>query len=225
MAIGTIPRRMQIGELRSGDVLLCHRAKYNAVGALIERAIGSPYTHVALCTTNETFADSVPIGVRTGSVGDLVSESGHIAVLRNCADVWTPQRIGSLRTFVQLQVAEYNMPGVLKFKTRREMTIATAQERLETYFSSETPDQVAEATNEYFCSEFVVSCFISARIIDESAAQVLQPHVFAPPDLADDLTFGALVGYLSPLEYIFPEGDPSIHWARFDEVFGRSREE
>ncbi|MNY25575.1 hypothetical protein D3C86_1593680 [compost metagenome] len=95
------------------------------------------------------------------------------------------------------------------------------RELLDQYFAGERvrrKDQKA-----YFCSEFVVECFIEGGYLDASAAVIYFPAATPPSALINDSTFGFTLGFLSKsVTYQVPLHEPLKNQTSFDAIFNPS---
>jgi uncharacterized protein YycO len=210
-------------ELRAGDVLLCLPAKLGAVGKQIKNVTGSPYTHAAIYLGDNQVGDATATGVGFRPVLNLIRQYQHIAVMRN-PDAWSRRNTQILRSFIlelHGQGTSYNYGGVVRFRRNKTQQQESQLCLLREYFSNPSDRKKVNLSDApYFCSELIVACFLKTGFIDEAAAIVLHPSNFAPGDLAIDLAFGALVGYLSEKSnYQVPPTDPSIYWPRFEDIY------
>jgi hypothetical protein len=152
----------------------------------------------------------------------LVSEAMHIAVLRH-PDAWDDVRIDGLRDYaaaLQALGTGYNYREALRYIANNRAHEAGMTDALTQYFGNGEQHPPTDL-GPFFCSELVAACFVNSGFIHPSAAVVIAPGVQAPGDLANEPTFGFLVGFvaLDPSATV-PEDDPLLTLARYDEVLG-----
>lgn len=216
---------MLASELHAGDVLLCYKdAKIDPVGKGISRVTNSEYTHAAICISSGTAAEAtVPGGVSTVEIEDLIKRYDHVAVFRQ-PDAWQPpERIQAVNAFIDSIVAsgaKYNLRDVVTFKKRKEIHQLSLTDQLHAYFNG-TYGPAPVEKGSYFCSELVASCFVVTGFIDPSAAVVYKSDVTSPGALGRDPTFGTFCGYVSTVpNYSVPATDEFINNSTFNEIFG-----
>lgn len=213
--------------LRSGDVLLCYKAKWiDLFGNKIREVTQSDYTHAAICIDSSNAVESVSsltsYGVTKVTIAALVGRYDHVAVFRQ-PDAWPPSRTDALREFTERILAsgaKYNLSGVASFRKRKNVHVMTVTEQLHAYFN----DSVCPSPSlkeKYFCSELVADCFVATGFIDPSAAIVYQSSVTSPGELGRDPTFGTFCGYISTVPgYAVPPDDEFFNTTTFAEIFG-----
>lgn len=237
----TVMEIIKKSDVRAGDVLLC-RGKTDGVllGPYIRREIasatGSPYTHAAIATSKVEIADArVTQGVTIRPLDDLVKESTLVAVFRTHPGLWTTQTLDELRDFaaaLHALNAGYNhrpfwkwvpMPAAKRreaWAAKQSDHLASLTDELTRYFEGElvTPPS---SYRRYFCSEFVVACFIHCGLIQPSAAIVFRPDVHSPGDLAQDSIFGFFVGYLLAADQSTEllDDDPFLSATRYRDIY------
>ena len=227
-------------DVRAGDVLLClGNLEGTSAGAWvrseIDGATGSPYTHAAIACGSSEIADArVVQGVRIRPLDDLVAESSHVAVFRAHPGMWSEHALDELRDFTAAMnalKAGYRhrpfwkwlpMPIAERQATWDEIKSNHADrlmDELRRYFD-EGPGDQESPYRRYFCSEFVVACFIHCGLIEPSAAVVFKPDVHSPGDLQKDAIFGLLVGYLGADQRLaLPADDPFLNATRYHALY------
>lgn len=211
--------------LRTGDVLLCYKAKkFDPIRKIITCVTKSQYTHAAICYDSLTAAESVKSrGVAKVAAQELLRRYDHIAVFRQ-PDAWTIERAKGLRGFIDDLVslgAKYNIEGFAWFIKRKNLHDKTLAEQLHAYFSGDLRPS-SPVKNRYFCSELVADCFVVTGFLDPSAAVVYQPAVTPPGKLGRDSTFGTFCGYATcKTDYEVPPTDEFFNETTFDEIFGK----
>ena len=162
-------------ELEPGDVLLCYSADLDGKNEYVKDGD----SHVAICVKDCDIVEANSAGVALTNTSNLLDEYGHLAVLRN-PELWSPERINKLDKFARSKMGKkFNQSGMLRVPQRKEEQEVEAMSRVEGYFEG-TYSPAGSNRNIYFCSELVISAFIEAGIIDESASIVLSPETFSP---------------------------------------------
>lgn len=218
-------KMMAISSLRAGDVLLCYKkSKSNKPSNIIRCITNSAYTHAAICVDSNTAAEAMKRkGVSKIQIMHLIHRYDHVAVFRQ-PDAWrSSERIQALNTFIDCCIetkAKYNISDVMKFKKKHEEHQSSIIDKLDRYANNYyKPASVVQ--DSYFCSEFVVSCFVKVGFIDESAHVVYQQNVMSPGALGRDPTFGTFCGYISKdLKYTVPDTDEFYSNSTYGEIFG-----
>lgn len=231
---------LKASDIRAGDVLLCRGDTDGAsAGALVRQEIanatGSPYTHAAIAISSSEIADArVVQGVRIRPLEDIVTESSHIAVFRAHPGLWSAHPLDDLRDFTAAMhslKAGYNHRPFWKWvpmskEERREAWEAVRSshaeglmDNLRRYFE-EGPPPPESPYRRYFCSEFVVACFIHCGLIAPSAVAAFKPDAHSPGDLQKDSIFGLRVGFISADPSVeLPTDDPFLNATRYRDVY------
>lgn len=209
--------------LQFGDIILCYEnGKFDALGKVIQRVTKSEYVHAGIYLGDNIVAESMISGLAKESLDNVLQRYSHVAIFRR-HDAWDDGRISLLNYFVDKMLqagCKYNILGVLKFKLAKEEHQQTLTQRLEDYFSGNYA-QISPIKNRYFCSEFVVDCFVVTGFIEPSAAVLYNSTVTAPGDLGRDPTFGYFLGYLSSdPKYEIPEDDEFYNASKWEDIFG-----
>jgi len=197
---------LKIADIQAGDVLLC----YSRMTAEEETAIGTGYSHIAIALRGERVLEAANAGVQVVTVGRLLEDYDHIAVLREfkTSELWDEARLNSLDEFAAQAIGKrFNQIGLVKFPERKENYRNDLMERIHGYFEGTTPE-VSSNRGVYFCSELIIAAFIHVGIIEQSAAVVFTPETFSPSEIAKDKAFGFFCGYVkSTSGYVVPDGD------------------
>ena len=175
-----------------------------------ETAAGTGYSHTAIALAGERVLEASNGGVKIVSLGTLLEDYDHIAVLRylESDSLWDAERLDSLENFAtQAEAKGFNQIGLMRFHGRKKHYQNDLMERIEDYFEG-TASEVTSKRGVYFCSELIVAAFIHVGMIAQSAAVVFTPETFSPSDVAKDKAFGFFFGYVrSSPGYVVPEGD------------------
>lgn len=162
--------------------------------------IGEPgcetgYSHAAIHLGLGEILESDAAGVKIGSIDDILIVYDHIAILR-APHTWSQSRIDRLKQFGLQQVGKkFNIRALPRIEYLKQHNIETAQQQIEDFFAG-LSKPVETDRKSYFCSELVVSAFIDAGIINQSAAILFKPETLLPIDIAKDKAFGFFVGYV-----------------------------
>lgn len=209
-------------DLKPGDVVLCYKnGKFDVVGKIIKKITESDYVHAGIYIGNNIVAESMTSGLAKENLDRVLARYDHVAIFRR-HDAWNKRRVRLLELFVDMMVksqCKYNISGALNFHKLKLEHQSTLIERLDDYFiKNHTPESPIK--EKYFCSEFVVDCFIATGFIDSSAAVLYNPTVISPGDLGRDVTFGYFLGYLSSDDkYEVPSEDEFYHSTTWDDIF------
>ena len=215
--LGNTAEQIQVHALRPGDVLLCWPKKPDFIATAIQISTRSPYVHAAIvhsttppmCAEVRAQGGMVKRGaLRLTGMTELINRYQHVAVLRH-PDAWPPTRVCRLHRFISrcLGRTRYKAEKTIGIRKRRDRRWISAAEHLDAFFQGKV--RIPRKSNAFYCSEFVVRCFIEGGYLDESAAILYWPEDTAPGHLVVDNTFGFLVGYLSSLStYKIPQDEP-----------------
>jgi hypothetical protein len=214
---GNAAELIQVHELRPGDVLLCWPKRPDPIATVIQISTKNPYVHAAIVhsTTPPMCAEVRFQGglfgrgaLRLTGMNEFINRYQHVAVLRH-PDAWPPISVSRLHRFVSncLGRTRYKAEKTMRIQKRRDRRWINATEHLNAFFEGKV--RIPRKSNAFYCSEFVVRCFIEGGYLDDSAAILYWPEDTAPGHLLVDNTFGFLVGYLSCLSaYKIPEDEP-----------------
>jgi hypothetical protein len=196
------PKILRVDEVRAGDVCLCFRRQDvdGTAGAKIASTTDSRYTHAAICIGDGRVAEAVsPDGVHAVPINDWIDDFDHVAVFGHLPnEYWDPNRITALREYVgelERGRSSFNTAGMLRFEERKADHEHKIHDKLHAFFRGQL-NSGNTSTTCFFCSQFVVTCFIKVGIIDSSAAVVYEPRATAPGTLGRDSVFGYFRGYL-----------------------------
>ena len=131
-------------------------------------------------------------------------------------------RVLALQLFIGIIInsgAKYNLSGVMKFRSRKDIHEKTVFEQLELFFDGKlAPSPTIKG--QYFCSELVADCFVAVGFIAPSAAVHYKSNVTSPGALGRDPTFGTFYGYVSCVtNYQVPSSDEFFNTTTFSEIF------
>lgn len=221
---------LKIQDCQSGDIILCYCGRtINPVRLKIKRDTNSDYIHAAICMNNKIAAESSFCGVRKIKLHKLVRGYRHVAVFRQ-PDAWTENRIKRLHLFVNTIIkskAKYNFTGLLSkgfntFLKNKNKHVINIHEKLDKYFENKfKPDDFNKKS--YFCSEFIVDCFIATDFIDRNASVLYKSDTFSPKDIGNDPVFGTFLSYISSRKnYIIPKDDEFYNIPTYKEIFENS---
>ena len=213
---------LSTSDLKAGDVILCfENSRFDPLGKKIQKVTGSEYVHAGIFLGDNMVVESMASGLTKESISNVIARYDHVAIIRR-HDAWCESNIVLLRYFAEKALetgCKYNFSGVMKFKQSKQLHEATVIQQLEDYFSGNMV-QKSPLKHQYFCSEFVVDCFIATGFIDQSAAVYYNSETFAPGDLGKDPTFGYFLGYISDDEnYQVPEADEFYNQSTWEDIF------
>jgi hypothetical protein len=222
------PHVISDADIKVGDVLLCWPERPDFAQRRIQAATGSRYVHAAIVMSETpVYAAEVGFGLdtlrkkslRRTAIRDLVSRYGHVVVLRH-PEAWPHSSAIRLRSFIarQLGRTRYRALKALRVEQRGLARQANQRTLLDDYFTGRAKPRAAKSA--YFCSEFVVECFMEGGYLHESAAVVYCAEDTSPGRLALDNTFGFVVGYLTNTgTYVIPASDPYRNQTRYGILF------
>ncbi|RYG39290.1 MAG: hypothetical protein EON93_00175 [Burkholderiales bacterium] len=188
--------------LLPGDVLLSYGTQM-----MDHPGCESGYSHAAIYLGSGEILESDAGGVKRSSVDDILLAYDHIAVMR-ADNVWSNKRVASLKHFAERQIGKkFNAHALPRIELLRQTNIDGAHQQILDHFAGKGAPVVTERPV-YFCSELVVSAFIDAGIITQSAAILFKPETLVPIDIAQDKVFGFFVGYIPKnSRYTIPDND------------------
>ncbi|HHP0473008.1 TPA: YiiX/YebB-like N1pC/P60 family cysteine hydrolase [Vibrio harveyi] len=209
--------------LQTGDIILCYKnGKFDALGKAIQSVTKSEYVHAGIYLGDNIVAESMTSGLAKENLNNVLQRYDHVAIFRR-HDAWDEGRVRLLKYFVEKMLeskCKYNFSGVFNFKGAKEEHQQTLTKQLEDYFNGDCV-QISPIKENYFCSEFVVDCFVVTGFIEPSAAVLYNSTVTAPGDLGRDATFGYFLGYLSSdSQYDIPENDEFYNVSTWEDIFG-----
>jgi hypothetical protein len=198
-------------DLLPGDILLHLSLRKKNKKSIISAFTQSPYTHASIYVGRNKIAEAVPPKLRTQCLESVLTPESCIGVLRSQAN-FTKRRADTLNNFVECLIknnTRYDFSGVIKFPKNRKKYQEDIMNSVSTVFI-EQQHETTEALQKrsYFCSAFVVACYMIVGIIEKSAHASYRHDVLCPADLYRDPTFGWLFGYLVHDINAVPEDDP-----------------
>lgn len=191
------PKLLDGQELLAGDVLFCGQAKRDKRTELIQSTTDGVYVHCGIYVGDGTVIDAVGAGVREISLEQFVSAYAYIAVTRSPgANQKRSKKIVQFARRCANAKLRYNFIGAALVPLREYLNIKnhyniTARKRLirKRLRQSET------ARRRYFCSEFVVQCYIECGYIGKEQSY-FRSECWSPTGLAEENLF-ELVGFMS----------------------------
>jgi hypothetical protein len=191
------PKLLDAQELLAGDVLFCGQAKRDKVTELIQNTTDGVYVHCGIYVGDDTVVDAVGAGVREVSLVQFVSDYAYVAVTRSPGA--NRERSKEIAQFARRCVnagLRYNYIGAVLAPLREYLNIrkhynVAARKRL----IRVRPRRPKAARRSYFCSEFVVQCYIECGYIGQEHSY-FQSGCWSPTGLAEENMFG-LVGFMS----------------------------
>lgn len=202
---------IDFADLLPGDILLFRSTDQKKHQKKISAAIGSPYTHAAIYLGDNEIAEAVLAGARTRQLSDADKEGQVIGVLRS-QNGFLKDRAVKLKQFVEGLIQHgpgYDWRGVATFVRRESEFLSTVLDDLRKNYGKVTPDDEFKR-RPYFCSAFVVVCYIVTGVIGETAQIAYKPDVFSPASLHEDATFGWVLGYIAHDRQSIPHDDPLL---------------
>jgi hypothetical protein len=196
--MGTAPELLLGQELLAGDVLFCGQAKRDKVTELIQNTTDGVYVHCGIYIGDGTVVDAVRSGVREIALEDFVSDYSYVSVTR-CPGS-NQQRSELIVEFARTCARSglrYNHIGAALaplreyFNIRKQYSLNRKKHR-RTYGGR---NQADPSQKKYFCSEFVVQCYIECGYIAEEE-DYYQTAFWTPTGLAEENIF-QLVGFMS----------------------------
>ena len=177
---------ISLSDLLPGDILLFRSLSQKPHAKQISKVTGSPYTHAAIYIGDGEIAESTPPAVKIRKLSGADTKGVLIGVLRSQLG-FSGQRPAAVREFVQQLVAEhaaYDFAGVLKFSGRhKEFNERLLDEVAANYGKIKTTDEFLKQA--YFCSALVVTCYMVAGVIGDTAQVAYPPNVISPGDLTE----------------------------------------
>jgi uncharacterized protein YycO len=196
------PNFINESSLQPGDVLLSYGTQ------MIDKpGCETGYSHAAIYLGSGEILESDAEGVKKSTVEDILLAYDHIAVMR-ANDIWSISRIKSLRDFASHHIGKkFNARALPRIGFLKQASIESEHQQIIDHFEGRSTPIVTDRPA-YFCSELVVSAFIDAGIIEQSAAILFKPETLLPIDIAQDKVFGFFVGYIKKgRNYAIPDDD------------------
>jgi hypothetical protein len=150
-------------------------------------------------------------GVQKKLLTKSIKGTLHVAVLRSQMGFNgnRPLRLSSFVDSVVGKAKLYNFLKAAKFDKISRQYFDHQLEIIQQNYGSVTSDEDF-ARQSFFCSSFIVACYIVVCIIGPTAQVAYLPEAFSPGHLYRDPTFGWLLGFLLPPGAAVPEDDPLL---------------
>lgn len=210
--MGDAPELLNSQQLLAGDVLFCGQPRENGckLTEVIQNTTDGVYVHCGIYIGDGAVVDAVAKGVREITLEQFVSNYTYIAVTR-CPGT-NEKRSKAITQFARRCVGlRYNRLGAAMVPLREYLNIRWHYDlhnigRERRFRKSQ---RTRAARNGYFCSEFVVQCYIECGYIPEGQGYY-DAKCWSPTGLAEDRFF-ELIGFMSVggLMAVHP-GDPHI---------------
>lgn len=192
------PELLNGQELRAGDVLFCGQPQVHGgkLTELIQNTTDGVYVHCGVYIGDGTVVDAVASGIREIPLEHFVSNYTYVAVTR-CPGA-NEKRSEAIIQFARRCVGlRYNRRGAAMVPLREYLNIRRHYNlhkmRHERPFGKSRRTRAAQ--NGYFCSEFVVQCYIECGYIPEEQSYY-DAQCWSPTGLAEDRFF-ELIGFIS----------------------------
>jgi len=211
--MGPPPELIDSTKLLSGDVLFCGQTDQDPLTQIIQNTTDGIYVHCGVYIGDNKVAHAVAGGVTEIPLEKFVTSYSYISVTR-CPGA-NSKRSDLIVDFAQRCIASefrYNFIGAALSPLREYLSIR----RRYSLLWNKKPKMRAVSKwakrpkKRYFCSEFVVQCYIECGYIPQEEAYD-DAGCWSPTGLAEESIF-TLIGYMSPdgLEGVHPE-DPYIY--------------
>ena len=154
------------------------------------------YVHTAIYFGNDEVAHIRLGGQAVESVRVLGQPNHVVGVHRPYRGVWTDERKKGLVIFVNgTTKSTYNKDGAQRLNSSWDAHVAQLHAALHEWAKSNSVN-VKPIRSSYFCSEFVVACFIATGVMKGGAALLYEPSVYSPNRVANDFAFGEPIGFV-----------------------------
>ncbi|MCU4653915.1 hypothetical protein N8I71_13805 [Roseibacterium sp. SDUM158016] len=189
---------MSVGDLRAGDILLHRPTNPRWYEKGIAWYTASPYTHASIVLRENTIAEARFPRIRTWSVEATLERERALCVLRQKPEL-TTQQIGSLHDFVEKTLTQgVRFDFAFPYTFIRQSLVPL---RLDEFPAASGMDRsVANQTDRYFCSSFVVACLCEMGVITSAEYCKYPLGRHSPADLLKDEKFGNVVGHIPGTE-------------------------
>lgn len=211
--MGPPPELLDSTELLSGDVLFCGQINQDTLTQIIQNTTDGIYVHCGVYIGENKVAHAVGSGVSEIPLEKFVAGYSYVSVTR-CPGA-NPKRSELIVEFAQRCIASefrYNFIGAALSPLREYLSIRRRYGLL----CNKKPKvrviskRAKHPKKRYFCSEFVVQCYIECGYIPREEAYD-EAGCWSPTGLAEENIF-TLIGYMSTdgLAGVHPE-DPHLH--------------
>ncbi|WMI99980.1 YiiX/YebB-like N1pC/P60 family cysteine hydrolase [Pseudomonas chlororaphis subsp. aurantiaca] len=206
------PELLNGQELLAGDVLFCGQPQDNGckLTEVIQNTTDGVYVHCGVYIGDGVVVDAVASGIREIPLEQFVSNYTYVAVTR-CPGT-NEKRSEAITQFAHRCVGlRYNRRGAAMVPLREYLNIRWHYNlhkiRHERPFGKS--QRIRAVGNGYFCSEFVVQCYIECGYIP-GEERYYDARCWSPTGLAEDRFF-ELIGFMSDggLEAVHPD-DPYL---------------
>lgn len=196
--MGAAPVLLHGQELLAGDVLFCGQAKRDKVTELIQNTTDGVYVHCGIYIGGGTVVHAERNGVREIPLEKFVADYAYVSVTR-CPG--GNQQRSELIVQFALRCARsglrYNYIGAALAPLREYLNIRKqySLHRKKRRWASGWRKRPDSARMNYFCSEFVVQCYVECGYIGGGEGYD-QTSCWSPTGLAEENIF-RLIGYMS----------------------------
>ncbi|WP_439865857.1 YiiX/YebB-like N1pC/P60 family cysteine hydrolase [Pseudomonas syringae] len=211
--MGPPPELLDSTKLLAGDVLFCGQTNQDPLTQIIQNTTDGVYVHCGVYIGDNKVAHAVGSGVNEIPLDEFVGNYPYISVTR-CPGA-NPKRSELIVEFAQRCINSefgYNFFGAALSPLREYLSLRRRYGLLwnKKPKACVIPKRAKYPKKRYFCSEFVVQCYIECGYIPQGQADY-EAGCWSPTGLAEENIF-ILIGYLSSqgLAGVHPE-DPHLH--------------
>lgn len=189
--MGDAPELLTREELLAGDVLFCGQAKQNKRTELIQKTTDGVYVHCGIYVGDGRVVDSLGSGMRETSLEQFVADYTYITVTRSPGA--NKERSEKIVQFARRCVESrlrYNLLGAVLVPLLEYLNIRKhhllfwkAGKR-----RNKKPTWDKTTRRGFFCSEFVVQCYVECGYIDDDQSYYRMEN-WSPTGLAEEHVF------------------------------------
>jgi hypothetical protein len=160
------PALLQLKDLQKGDVLFCGKSINKKNNYIIQNFTDGVYVHCALYTGDNMIVDFVNSGIRRIMFDDFIKDYQYITVTRTPG--MNSDRMSLIENFIEKLIrnnANYNYIGAMMSPFKEYSNIK--------WFYNSMPEEnkpIKKVINKnaYFCSEFIIQCYIESRYVENT---------------------------------------------------------
>lgn len=210
--MGDPPELLTREDLLAGDVLFCGQAKHNKRTELIQKSTDGVYVHCGVYIGDGRVVDALGSGMRETSLERFVADYTYVAVTRSPgANQERSEKIVQFARRCVKSRLRYNLLGAMLVPLREYLNI---RKHYLFYWKPgkrrhRKPTWKKTARRGFFCSEFVVQCYVECGYIDDDQDYYHKGN-WSPTGLAEENIFEFL-GFMAAggLEAVHPD-DPHL---------------
>ncbi|WP_313388730.1 YiiX/YebB-like N1pC/P60 family cysteine hydrolase [Achromobacter aegrifaciens] len=189
--MGDAPELLTRERLLAGDVLFCGQSKQDKRTELIQKTTDGVYVHCGVYIGNGSVVDARSNGMRETSLEQFVADYSYIAVTRShgAHEERSKKIVQFARRCVEYRL-RYNLLGAILVPLREYLNL---RKHYFFYWKQDKrrprkPTWASTIRKGYFCSEFVVQCYVECGYVDEEQTYYHRGN-WSPTGLAEENLF------------------------------------